>query len=482
MSLTAPLTGHARAMPGATALVFEGDRIGWAELDRAVSRLAALVAERVPAGQGLAVSLPNSPALVLLVLAACRAGREVQVLDPAWPAETFRRVCDRIQPGWVVSDLGGVLPFAQVADALGAPAAPPELAEPSPGLPFYVGFTSGSTGLPKGFRRNQASWIASITGEASVFGLTSADTVLAPGALVHSLFLYAVMRGVYAGAKVVFGPRFSARAALQLIEHEEVRLLYAVPTQLLMLIETAERVGQGPFGCVRHVLSSGAKWPATETPRLKRLFPKAAFTEFYGASELSFVAVAGEDAPPTAVGRPFPGVEVTIRDASGRRLPTGRSGRVFVRSSLCFLGYATGDQPALTRLGEAISVGDIGFLDAEGFLHLVGRADRMIVSSGRNIHPEEIEAVLHRHPGVAEAAVIGVADAMRGTRLQAVIKPAGPPLPAAELMAFARAHLPVSKIPRHYAMLADWPRTASGKTDFAGVARAWRARACAAMT
>ena len=172
---------------------------------------------------------------------------------------------------------------------------------------------------------------------------------------------------------------------------------------------------------------------------------------------------------------------MTIRDASGRRLPTGRTGRVFVRSELCFMEYATGDQPALTRAGEAMSVGDMGFLDAEGFLHLVGRADRMIISSGRNIHPEEIEAVLRRRARVAEAAVLGVADAKRGTRLQAMIKPAGEPPTAAELMAFARAHLPASKVPRHFAVLAEWPHTASGKTDFAGVARAWQAGACTAL-
>ena len=481
MSLTAPLKAHARSTPGETALVFEDDRINWAGLDREVDRLAALVIAKVPEGQGLALSLPNSPALVLLVLAACRAGREAQVFDPAWPAETFGRVIERLKPGWIVAGLPH-LAFAAVADALCAPADPPPLAEPSPELPFYVGFTSGSTGIPKGFRRSQASWIASIEGESALFGLGAADAVLAPGALVHSLFLYAVMRGVYAGSKVVFGPRFSARAALHALEREGVRLLYAVPTQLLMLIEAAERVGQGPFTGVAQVLSSGAKWPAAETVRLKRLFPDAAFAEFYGASELSYVAVAGKDAPANSVGRPFPGVEVTIRDAAGRRLPAGRTGRVFVRSNLNFMEYATGDEPALTRLGEALSVGDMGFLDAAGFLHLVGRADRMIISSGRNIHPEEIEAVLRRSAAVAEAAVLGVKDALRGSRLQAVIKPAGPPLAASALMAFARDHLPVAKIPRHYAVLADWPVTASGKTDFAGVMRAWQAGVCEKLT
>ncbi|BBF93264.1 AMP-binding protein [Blastochloris tepida] len=481
MSLTAPLVVHGRLRPGETALVFGDDRLKWADLDRAVTRLEALITSRVPAGQGVALSLPNSPALVLLVLAACRAGREAQVFDPGWPEATARRVTERLKPAWTVAGLDLDIPFAQVSDALGAPADPPPLAEPSPDLPFYVGFTSGSTGIPKGFRRSQASWIASIAGEAEVFGLDHTGTVLAPGALVHSLFLYAVVRGLHAGAKVVFGPRFSARAALAAIEREDVRVLYAVPTQLLMLIEAAERAGQGPIKRVTRVLSSGAKWPPSETARLKRLFPNAAFAEFYGASELSFVAYADESAPADSVGRPFPGVEVTIRDASGRRLPVGRTGRVYVRSALCFLEYATGEEPALRREGEALSVGDMGFFDAGGFLHLVGRADRMIISSGRNIHPEEIEAVLRRHPDIAEAAVLGVADAKRGTRLQAIIKPAGQPPTAAELMAFARAHLPASKVPRHVAVLAEWPHTASGKTDFAGVARAWQAGACAAL-
>lgn len=133
------------------------------------------------------------------------------------------------------------------------------------------------------------------------------------------------------------------------------------------------------------------------------------------------MAKDAERVPAGSVGRAFSSVRLAIRDAAGRRLPPGRTGRVFVASPFLFTDYATGDSPDLSVLGDEASVGDMGFLDAAGFLHLVGRARRMIVTAGKNLFPEEVERVLETHPAITAAAVLGVPDGKRGERLVAVL-------------------------------------------------------------
>jgi long-chain acyl-CoA synthetase len=360
-------------------------------------------------------------------------------------------------------------PFSEVADALGAAAAIAPIAEPDPTTPFYVGFTSGSTGTPKGYRRHHLSWIESFRAGNREFDITGADVVLAPGALTHSLFLYGLAHGLYVGATVILCRQFRPNLATRLIAQHKATVLYGVPSQLEMMIDAAAREGAVAFATMRWILSSGAKWQGRAMSDLRRHFPLARFAEFYGASELSFTTVAkdDEDVPSGSVGRAFAGVELTIRDHLGRCLPPGETGQVFVASPFLFMGYACGSEATLPRHGDAVSVGDIGMLDARGFLHLLGRTSRMIITAGRNVHPEEIEQVLERHPAVMAAAVLGVGDKRRGERLVALLK-LRPHMvvPVSDLIGYARASLPLYKVPRRYVVPPNWPVTSSGKTDF----------------
>lgn len=487
MSVTAALAHHAERMPDRDALVFEDQRIGWRNLNAEVDRLAAFIATRTPDGSGIALHLPTGVALTILFLAAARAGREAQVLDPDWPLDMARTILAQLSPGLVVSSdprLAGdrtviladpYMPLMQVTAACGASVATLAGSEPDELLPFYVGFTSGSTGTPKGYRRHHRSWTESFRHDALEFGIGPDDVILAPGTLTHSLFLYALMNGLNTGACVILCRRFRPDIVVRLIEHERATVLYGVPTQLQLTIKAA---GDRSLATMRWVLSSGAKWPTEARQNLLRLFPAAQFAEFYGASETSFmtVAKASENCPETSVGRAFSGVDVTIRDQSGRRLPAGEPGYVFVESALLFMTYANGEADGLLRAGDAMSVGDIGFLDARGFLHLVGRASRKIVTSGKNVYPEEIERVLERHPAIVAAAVLGVPDADRGERLIALLRlQGGASVTSAQLIAHARAALPLPKVPRVYAVVPEWPLTRSGKTDFETLRRDWTA-------
>ena len=309
--------------------------------------------------------------------------------------------------------------------------------------------------------------------------------MFAPGALTHSLFLYGLAHGLHVGATVILCGQFRPNLANRLIAAHKVSVIYGVPTQLEMMIEAAAREREPPFASMRWILSSGAKWQVRAIAELRRQFPVARFAEFYGASELSFATVAkeGEDVPPDLVGRAFAGVDLTIRDRLGRRLPPGETGQVFVASPFLFMEYACGSVTALPRDGDAVSVGDIGVLDTRGFLRLVGRASRMIIAAGKNVHPEEVERVLEHHPAVIAAAVLGVVDDRRGERLVALLnlRPDAVAAPS-DLIRHARASLPLYKVPRRFALPPEWPTTSSGKTDFEALRRIWESGACEALS
>jgi acyl-CoA synthetase (AMP-forming)/AMP-acid ligase II len=250
--------------------------------------------------------------------------------------------------------------------------------------------------------------------------------------------------------------------------------LVAVPSQLLLMLELAEHRHIAPISAVRLIMVSGARWNRSRTAALKALFPQARIIEFYGASETSFIAWmdAADDisaVPSQAVGKPFSNVEIEIR-------PTPK-GLIHVRSPMLFMDYvsiaggAGADHSAALRDGDWLSVRDVGVLDANGWLCLEGRENRMIVTLGKNLFPEELEGVLETHAAVAQASVHGVADPLRGTQVVAVLRLRSA-VQAGQLSAHCRAHLEGFKTPRRYLTLVPWPQTPGGKTDHRAIAQA----------
>jgi long-chain acyl-CoA synthetase len=473
-----PLDAFAVARPEATAIVCDDETTTWAALRRAVDALGNEMDRRAPSGRSIALLLPNSPLFLAAFLACARSGREAVVIDPAWPVARVRRALADLRPAlaFAEGEVEGVETI--VCDPRAAlPAGPQDNAFPARARPedsFYVGFTSGSTGVPKGYRRSHRSWIESFDADATEFGVHERDVILAPGAMTHSLFLYAAVHALQIGATLLMCRAFRPGAVARLARTRRATVAYGAPTHWRMLIDADPQ----ELGDLRWAFSSGAKWFADASKDLARLAPNAHLVEFYGASELSFVAVRkpGEGCPEDSVGRPFSGVRLTIRDGEGAALPAGRIGRVFVHSPFLFSGYATDDADIARHCGE-MSVGDLGFLDERGFLHLVGRENRMIVTSGKNVFAEEIERALEAAPVVRAAAVIAVPDRRRGERIVALVLPSSDvSLKRDEISRHARAILPLPFVPRVLARARDWRWTASGKTDFAAMRDIWEAR------
>jgi long-chain acyl-CoA synthetase len=198
------------------------------------------------------------------------------------------------------------------------------------------------------------------------------------------------------------------------------------------------------------------------------LFPRAEAIDFYGASETSFISLrrpAPDDAR-TCVGRPFAGVEVTIRRADGSAAATGETGRLWVRSDLLFSGYLDANDASAAWDDDGwLTIGDLAHLDAAGRLHLTGRETAMLVCGGVNVYPEEVEDVLMEVPEVAEAAVIGIPDEYWGDLLCAIVRwHDGRTVPRRRLREHCRARLARDKQPQRWLQVDDLPRTASGKT------------------
>ncbi len=441
----APLARWAQTRAQDVAIDDGHTSLTFAQLDAAVAQQAArLIQQQAPATVLVDDQLSTIQQMVSF-LAVIRSGRCAAVTDPDWPHPVRASVQSA---------------FAQT---------PSQLAKAVSTSPFYIGFTSGSTGMPKGFRRHHHSWTESLRVCLDTFGQDAATCVLAPGRFSHSLFLFAMMLGLWSGAGVVVQERFSGTRMIDTLRSGRTPCLVAVPSQLVMMLELAARRAVDPIEGVRLILISGARWMRDRTQALQALFPKARIVEFYGASETSFMAWmdAAADAPPHAVGKPFSNVDIEIRQPS----PPQGAGQIFVRSPMLFMDYVglAADQTAAVRDGDWLSVRDMGYFDAQGYLCLVGRENRMLVTQGKNLFPEEVEAVLLRCPGIAQAAVLGVPDPIRGQQVVAVLalKPAEVNLTSEQLTALCRVSLEGYKVPKRFVVCAEWPLTASGKTDFA---------------
>ncbi|MCT9810004.1 AMP-binding protein [Acidovorax sp. Be4] len=457
-----PLAHWSQVQPEAVALSNGLEQLSFAQLQARVASQAEALRVRAAPATVLLDGSGSGLERIVDFLAVVASGRCAAVADPEWPAAVQAQIAAQ---------------FAQLP--------PAEVPAPGPETPFYIGFTSGSSGLPKGFRRHHRSWTESFRVSVQDLGPDACGRVFAPGRLSHSLFLFAALWGLWSGAGVEIQERFSAPKALASLQAGECPLFVAVPSQLQLMLEWAQRRHTPPIHGVALLLISGARWMRERTPALQALFPQARIVEFYGASEASYIAWMDADpqAPAQAVGRPFSNVALHIGPdplapgAGGNAGDTGlaRPGLIWIRSPMLFMDYVGAvDGSAALRRGPWLSVRDMGHIDEQGLLHLLGRESRMLVTQGKNLFPEEVEARLLAHPQLAQASLQGVADSLRGNVVHAVLQAVDADLPdALALGQWCRAALESYKAPRHWwQWQGPWPLTASGKTDHGAIARA----------
>lgn len=329
--------------------------------------------------------------------------------------------------------------------------------------------SSGSTGAPKLIRRSPASWQASFEINQQHFGIRPSDRYAILGHLGHSLSLYGALEAPHLGADLALlsdlGPRQQAAA----LRDHQISTLYATPSQLEMLL----RADTGLFPDVTRILFGGGRPDPSFRQRLSRHFPAARQTEFFGASETSFISISDAQTPPGSVGRAYPGVSLRIGD----NLPPGEIGEIWVQSPYLFEGYERGDSPLTRWQNGFLSIAELGRVDENGYLYLMGRSARMVTVADHNVYPEAIEALLQAQPGIQSAAVITPRDPQRGAIVVAAIVPdpeTTPDEPA--LRRTCRAELGNAAVPRLFWHLPELPMLAAGKPDLQQLETLWQER------
>lgn len=361
-----------------------------------------------------------------------------------------------------------VAPWADFVAAATPRTALPKLARGS------MIYTSGTMGRPKGVRRKPSTPEQQAAGaqEAAIFwGLKSdpAIVVLMNGPMYHSAPAAYGMASARLGLNVVLQPRFEAEDMLRLIERHGVSHMHIVPTMFVRLLRLPDPVRQRyDVSSLRFVTHGAAPCaPAVKRQMIEWWGP--VIYEYYGATETGVVVWHGSDdalRKPGTVGRVVPGGTLRIVNEQGKDVKQGDVGEIYVRGPhLSEFTYNNDDAKRReVALGDLVTVGDIGYMDADGFVFLCDRKRDMIISGGVNIYPAEIESVLIQMPGVRDCAVFGIPDEEFGEQICAYVEPGtAVTLDAAEVRAYLAQHLARYKVPRVVEFSPALPREDSGK-------------------
>lgn len=450
---------------------------------------AALQAAGVGDGDVVALMNRNSPELLELMVAVRRLGAqwcpinwhyktdEVQYILGDCAAKAF------IADAPLLAGLHGLQPGAMPVYALRGTAAgvpswealrdttPPITTDPAPPRGPML-YTSGTTGRPKGIRR-AASTPEQQQRAAEVrrlsYGFDDDTRALVSAPMYHSAPNAYALGVAQEDGTLYIEERFDAERTLQLIDAHHITHAYLVPTMYVRLLALPEAVRQRyDVGSMRFVGSTGSPCP----PEVKRAMIEwwgPVIHESYGSSELGYMTLLTSEQAlrkPGSAGPPLPGVTLAILDDDGQALPAGQAGLIYVgQPAFADFTYVGNDEARRRMEVDGLkTMGDIGYLDEDGFLFIVDRKADMVISGGVNIYPVEIEAVLHGMPGVADCAVFGIPDDEFGESLAAAVQPLpGAALDADAVRAWVHTRMAGYKVPRIVTFHDSLPREDTGK-------------------
>ena len=353
-------------------------------------------------------------------------------------------------------------------DELLAAGAPYEPIERDPDDVAALVYTSGTTGRSKGAMLSRGNLAANQDQVlATPLAITEDDTVLGVLPLFH---IYAMNVGlgasIRAGATILLVERFDPQRTLEDIERHRVTVILGAPPMYVAWLDTPG-ARERDLSSVRMAVSGAAPLPASVLNRFADELGVPIW-EGYGLTEASPAVTTnamGEEIRPGSVGKPLPGVEVRLVDDRGRDVDLGDPGEVWVRGDNVFSGYWNDDAATAEALVDGwLCTGDVGVFDEDGYLRLVDRKRDLIIVSGFNVYPREVEEVLYRHPNIAEAAVIGVAHRYTGEAVKAVVVPRhGTELTEDDVLDHCRRSLARFKCPDIVVITDQLPHTSTGK-------------------
>ncbi|GAA4759674.1 long-chain-fatty-acid--CoA ligase [Actinomycetospora chibensis] len=492
LNLAVVLRESARRHPHRTAIIADEHRMSWSELDAAADRLAeGLRRQGLRTGDAVALQLPNVPQFAVAWFGILKAGlvavpmnvlfKESEVAyiladSAARALLTWQGCAEAAAKGAAEAGVDSVFvlgegpghPFGELLAH--APDDPDGVLAPcDPGDVAAVVYTAGTTGRPKGAELTHFQLFMNADTPGRVFGIRSDDVVLVALPLFHVFALSSQLDVCTRfGATMTLVPRFEPGRVLEVMERDQVTVFEGVPTMYVALLEHPDRTTRD-LRALRVGVSGGAPLPAEVLDSVERALGLVVL-EGYGLSETASTTtfnISAEERRVYSVGKPIYGVDLQIRDPEGHRLPRGRDhvGEIVVRGVNVMRGYRGRPEATAEALVDGwFHTGDLGYLDEDGFLFVVGRTSDLIIRGGYNVYPREVEDVLYTHPAVRDAAVIGVPDRRLGQEVHAVValRP-GSTADEHELISYVRERVASYKYPRSVEFREELPVGASGK-------------------
>ncbi|MEU6260544.1 AMP-binding protein [Streptomyces sp. NPDC047043] len=446
------------------ALVFEDREYGRAELAALADGLAATLARRgVRAGQRVALMSSNRPEFVIAVQAIWRLGAAVVLLSPAWKRGEVEHALEITEPEHAVGDhpvLAELMPMLHLDEPI-TPGHGNDVPY-DPAADAVLVFSSGTTGLPKAVRHTHASLAAAVRHWRDALRLTSHDRIQIVTPPSHILGLLNIVTALETGSWLRLHRRFDLDRLLHHIELDRITIEMAV-APIALALASHPKLERYDLSSLRYIM-----WGATPvTPGIAETVTRrtgVGWVPAYGASELPVIACNPLDgARLDTPGRPVPGVDLRVVSlGNGQPLGPGETGEIEVRSQSLMAGYLPAEATAEALHDGWYRTGDVGRVDADGWVYLTDRSKEMIKVRAFQVAPAEVEAVLHGHPEVADCAVFGVPDGADGEAVVAAVQRSGP-VEAAELIELVGNRLASYKRPRRVEFVDGIPRLPSGK-------------------
>ncbi len=476
-------------------IVAEGDTVTYGELYANSRRVAAMLYEAgLRPGDGVALILLNRSEFFEITWACQLSGLYYSAVNTHFTADEVAYVVDDSEAKAVFVDesmaelaahlleansgvevhisVGAALPgWTSYRDALSCAGDAPPISDGTEML-----YSSGTTGRPKAVRRplptdGEGSWAQKVL-EYSLgqrYAMTSSSVYLSPAPLYHAAGINYTMAVHRVGAASILMPKFDAEAVLRLIETHRVTHAQFVPTMFVRMLKLPEAVRDAyDVSSLQCVIHAAAPCPVEVKYKMLEWFGPV-IHEYYGGTEgFAGTGIGPEEwlAHPGSVGKPI--TPVHVLDEDGVEVPVGACGELFFEGGPAFEYFKDPEKTASVSNDRGWrSLGDMGFVDEDGYLYLTDRSTFMIVSGGVNIYPQEVENLLVMHPKLVDAAVFGVPNAEFGEEVKAVVQPigeaeAGSALEA-ELIDYCRTHLATYKCPRSIEFDPELPRDPNGK-------------------
>jgi amino acid adenylation domain-containing protein len=517
-TISSVLAGAAAAEPDRAAFSLLGNSLTYRELDASANRFARfLVDSGVRPGDRVGLHAHKSLELYVAMFGAMRAGAAFVPVNPDAPPAYVRHIVEDCEIRVLVVGrsthrsvvaLGGDSPvevcvgvdvspqprsvqWAEIADL---PPVPPDVDVSADDL-AYVIFTSGSTGRPKGIMHTHRSGLAYGDAASAAFGFVAADRITNHAPLNFDLSLFELWGGLVAAATVIVVPEAHARLPAsfsQLLDDEAVTVVNAVPYALAQLVHRGA-LEERDLSTIRLVAFGGEVFATKDLRALMERLPGARFVNVYGPAEVNGVTflevpdLAPDRTDPISVGRLYDGMRALVVDEDDVEVAPGEVGELLIHSPTHMVGYWR--QPELTAAATHLRItpdgaeerwhrtGDLVRRDEHGEFHLVGRKDRMVKTRGHRVELDEVEAALMSHDAVKEAVVFTVPDGEGSIRIEAVLTLHESPDSAPDESALRRhaaATLPRYAVPRDLRIVAEVPRTSTGKADRVALTRTVR--------